>query len=65
MDVVLTEQEAAQRMLQFVSEAYAALAEAERIADKFNLDFRFDATYGMGGTYCGEEGQWYPSSQSC
>jgi len=36
---------------QCVKEAYAALREAENIANKTGESFDFDVSYGMGGTY--------------
>ena len=42
-----------------------AINAAEVFADKYNLDFRINPAYGMGGRYDGEEGEWNPSSQSC
>ena len=42
-----------------------AIAEAEAHADKHNLSFDIYPAYGMGGHYDGEEGKWYPSSESC
>lgn len=42
-----------------------AIAEAEAHADKHNLEFDIYPAYGMGGRYDGEEGKWYPSSESC
>jgi hypothetical protein len=55
--------------------AYAAIREAQRIADKENVSFRFDLAYGMGGTYMpeGDEGRdgenddngWAASSRGC
>lgn len=42
-----------------------AIAEAEAHADKHNLEFDIYPAYGMGGRYDGEEGIWYPSSESC
>lgn len=41
------------------------LEEAEKIANKHELSFSIYPEYGMGGTYDGSEGRWYPSSQSC
>ena len=57
-----------------VSEAYAAIADAQKIADDIGVPFNFDLAYGMGGTYIpkGErnpdhfkEGMWMSSSMSC
>lgn len=42
-----------------------AIAKAEAHADKHNLEFDIYPAYGMGGRYDGEEGKWYPSSESC
>jgi len=35
----------------YLSEAYAALATAQTIADEEGISFRFEPAYGMGGTY--------------
>ena len=55
-----------------VSEAYAALSEAQSIADAHKLSFEFSPAYGMGGWYEGDTEErdgfndgWMPSSQSC
>lgn len=63
------------------SEAMALIRKAERIAEENNVEFSFDVSYGMGGTYAAwddswessdedetprkKEYQWYASSQSC
>lgn len=36
-----------------VDAAYAALNEATAVADKYGLEFTFEPTYGMGGSYIG------------
>jgi hypothetical protein len=67
----LSKEDAEKLMHEKVSEAYAALAEAEALADTFKLWFNFEPAYGMGGTYEGgrknpdTDDGWYPSSQSC
>lgn len=43
----------------------AAISEAISHANEHNLDFSIYPAYGMGGTYSGEDGEWYPSSESC
>lgn len=55
-----------------VSEAYAALSRAEKIADELEIEFEFSPAYGMGGWYCPascvqdpDEVGWNPSSHSC
>lgn len=40
------------------------LKRAQTIADEHKLTFRFDPSYGMGGTYRPNEG-WVSSSQNC
>lgn len=37
-----------------VDAAYAALNEATSVADKYGLEFTFEPTYGMGGSYTGQ-----------
>lgn len=65
-----------ERISTLTSLAYAAIAEAEVIAQEHSLSFSFDLAYGMGGTYgepwdasSDEEGNveytWMASSQSC
>ena len=70
---------ASEAISEHVAAAYAAIQEAEKLADEFGLEFSFDLTYGMGGTYIGKnyseraghdwyssnEGSWLASSQSC
>ncbi|WNM70248.1 hypothetical protein [Myxococcus phage Mx1] len=57
-----------------VSEAYAALEKATKLADEHGLNFSFDPAYGMGGTYHGtkteeqkkdleDSGEWYSSDE--
>jgi hypothetical protein len=61
---------------ELVKLAYAAIAEAEVLAEAGSFTFSFELTYGMGGTYGeqwdasrDEEGNtpygWNASSQSC
>lgn len=52
-------------MKELVRKIESAFAEAENFADENDLGFNIYPTYGMGGYYDGEEGQWYPSSESC
>lgn len=76
----LTSEQASKEISRLVSEAYAAIAQAEAIADAHELNFDFDLAYGMGGTYIGDKEQlerrrnygtvgygsnWAPSSMSC
>ena len=65
MENKMTEQEIRDEMRRLVHDAEAKLAEAERFADVHGLSFYFCPEYGMGGEYCGEEQQWYPSSEGC
>lgn len=55
-----------------LQEAYAAIAEAEDIADEAGIGFGFSVSYGMGGWYQPKskddstlEDGWRSSSQSC
>ena len=54
-----------------VAAAYAALEQAQHLADETGEGFSFSPTYGMGGYYePGEENEytgdsWYPSSLGC
>ncbi len=56
-----------------VTNARAALSEAEKFADKYHLDFYWQPAYGMGGFYNGnpdergedDEGGWSSSSSGC
>lgn len=69
----LSDEDARKLIDEKVSEAYAALSEAQAIADAHKLGFHFSPAYGMGGWYSGdseERGEysddgWAPSSQSC
>lgn len=65
----LSDEDARKLIDEKVSEAYAALSEAQAIADAHKLAFRFSPAYGMGGWYEGErdgaDDGWMPSSQSC
>lgn len=61
----LLRQEAAKLVAQKVDEAYNALTEAQRLADKHDLAFSFSPAFGMGGYYDGHEGEWNASSHSC
>lgn len=54
-----------------VTAAYAALEEAERLAEETGEGFRFSPEYGMGGYYDPEDeneytgSHWFPSSIGC
>lgn len=54
-----------------VAAAYAALEQAQHLADEIGEGFSFSPAYGMGGYYePGEENEytgdsWHPSSLSC
>lgn len=54
-----------------VDAAYAALQEAQHLAEETGEGFRFSPEYGMGGYYDPEEeneyteSHWYPSSLGC
>lgn len=61
-----TKEQALEYIANKVEESQAALREAEMVADKFNLYFYTDGpSYGMGGSYNGEAGEWLASSLSC
>lgn len=54
--------------------AFAAISEAQAIADENDVGFSFDIGYGMGGRYIPESkqdaddrdyGGWYSSTRSC
>jgi hypothetical protein len=63
------------------NQANELIIEAQKIADKFGLEFSFTVAYGMGGYYCGKgsedweetsyssdygkTGYWMPSSKNC
>lgn len=51
---------------ELTDKAYAALGEAEQIAEKYGTSFNFDISYGMGGTYVSQDevdtGDWGHSS---
>ena len=56
----------------FTSVAYAAIGEAEVIAEATDREFSFDLAYGMGGSFgrgwdssSDSEWEWQASSQSC
>lgn len=70
----MDKQEAVERIAVLVGAAEENIAEAEKLADEFGLDFGFSPAYGMGGTFYGEghpwingytEQGWNPSSMSC
>ena len=58
-------QEAEKQIEVLVKEAHEKIDEAERLADKYELSFDWDLSYGMGGSYDGEEGEWRSSSSNC
>ncbi len=58
-------QEAEKQIEVLVKEAHEKIDEAKRLADKYELSFDWDLSYGMGGSYDGEEGEWKSSSDSC
>jgi predicted nuclease with TOPRIM domain len=58
-------QEAEKQIEVLLKEAYEKLDEAKRLADKHELSFDWDLSYGMGGSYDGEDGQWRSSSSNC
>ena len=62
---ILVRELAKQELDEAVAEFESALSKAEAIADKHNLSFSLEPTYGAGCTYNGEEGEWHASSQSC
>ena len=61
----MTKQEAIEQISKLVNEAFEAISQAEGIACEHNVGFSFDLTYGMGGYFDGETGDWNPSSLSC
>ena len=58
-------QDAESKIKELTDIAYKAIAEAEEIAKKYELSFRFSLGYGMGGTYIGSDSDWSSSSRSC
>ena len=52
---ILTKEEANAKIAAFVALAYAALADAETLADDYGLAFSFSPAYGMGGWYASKE----------
>ena len=58
-------QEAEKQIEVLVKEAHEKIDEAKRLADKYELSFDWDLSYGMGGSYDGEEGEWRSSSSNC
>jgi len=62
----MTKDEAACVIADRLSRIEELLAECVSIANDTGVLFDFDvAGYGMGGTYDGEDEDWYASSQSC
>lgn len=53
----------------YVAQAYAAIAEAQKLADETGVTFSFSVNYGMGGTYYPakktdeDDGDWSSSSE--
>lgn len=66
-------QNANDEISKLVDAAYESIANAQKLADKYKLDFSFNLAYGMGGWYNGDEDErygdddegWSASSQSC
>ena len=50
----MTKQEAYAKISVLTAEAKAKVKEAEKIADDHGVDFSFNVSYGMGGTYKGQ-----------
>ena len=74
--ILATTQDHKAKVDELVKLAYAAIAEAEVLAEAGQFSFRFELGYGMGGTFAkdwdasrDEEGRtpngWNASSQSC
>jgi hypothetical protein len=74
--ILATTQTSKAKVDELVKLAYAAIAEAEVLAEAGQFSFSFELTYGMGGTFAedwdassDEEGRtpygWNASSQSC
>lgn len=73
----LNAEEALKKMTELVRKAEAAVDEACKHADQYNLSFRWDLAYGMGGRYYGGtsaqgndwetsyESGWVASSETC
>lgn len=47
----LTDKEADAKIDEHLANAYEAIREAEALANEYGLEFSFDVSYGMGGTY--------------
>lgn len=72
---IANREQANQEIARLVSEAYAALEEASAIAIRWETEFSFSPSYGMGGTYYGypdtggwndrTEPGWVSSSNEC
>ena len=60
---VLTREEATKLLQEHCSAAYAAIAEAEKIAVEYGIEFTFDVAYGMGGTFFPEGDSYYTSDK--
>ena len=58
-------QEAEKQIETLLKEAHEKIDEAKKLADKYELSFDWDLSYGMGGSYDGEEGEWRSSSSNC
>jgi hypothetical protein len=61
--LVVSRQQAIERISNLTKEARGLIAEACKIADEADVDFSWDLEYGMGGWY--SSGEWHASSQSC
>jgi hypothetical protein len=72
----MEKQEASKKLSELVAEAKQALFDACDFAQEHGLSFTFEPTYGMGGTFNGndvgktneygeESDGWYASSLSC
>jgi hypothetical protein len=76
-NIELSKADARKLLNEKVQAAYAAIADAQVIADKHGLNFDFDIAYGMGGSYIGDpeereeydedelDGGWRSSSAMC
>ena len=58
-------QEASALIVEKLFQAKELIRECELLADRHDIVFNWDISYGMGGYYDGSEGEWMPSSESC
>lgn len=71
MSKIMTRAEANKKIEELLQNAYDSISQAEAIAQEYNLTFRFELEYGMGGYYDPNEtndygdSHWHPSSLSC